>query len=446
MPSPEASPMWMPEPSLPANYYVSGEGLDIPTNLNPNTPPMDPLRALGYEVETAARNRDAGRGRLRDLYTRPLPQAPQEQLPSFGTKDIATAGIPALLLSLFGRGKDAADYLQGFASGKFSRADLSNRAAQLGYQQQLQQLQRDQDLARMDLGFANDDYGDAVNQLATRMKADRTAEEERARQEGMNYRSRLKSDANALNQAIKAVSLRHDVGREAAIDILFDQGFIDDELYSRLRPQVARRTTEEQKGAAQIKQIEANAALAWARADELRTLGPEKLNKLKAEIDSLKARTGLTGMQAELLDKRIANFDAEFKLRAANIYSQIENRAASGTVDPRKAEDQEVKDLKGLISISEAQLAKLPAPSGVLGVDQNSVRRSMLQDQIKKASERIEAIASARAATPNDPTMPPKELPPGKIGEVRIPTPKPKKGKAGNKPLTPKLPAGWSID
>lgn len=219
--------------------------------------------------------RNARQDLLSILAAPPQMQAPADPVqPAFRTPDAITGGL-ALLAALLG-GRGGREFAQGAAGGwagaKQGKAqqDTQTRQRQIDFQNQqtAQDYNAQANVAKAKLGFVEDDDKRAYSERAQKQQDAALLERVKATQEGQTERAKIKADSNALNQKIKAVGLRYNVGREAAIDILFDQGLLDDEMYASLRSQVAKKTTGEVKDDAQAKNIESQMKARDAELDK----------------------------------------------------------------------------------------------------------------------------------------------------------------------------------
>lgn len=158
-------------------------GSSAPWSVNPATKPSE-LNPFYSNVDVAGLARSGARDRYRSIISRPLPQAPDAVRPALRTQDLIYGAAPALLLSLFGKGQAAGDYLGNYLQGKTARAQMDTASRQLGYQNQLAGMNREEDLAKANLGFANEDYAAAAQELSQRIamqKANQADAENRAR-------------------------------------------------------------------------------------------------------------------------------------------------------------------------------------------------------------------------------------------------------------------------
>lgn len=215
----------------------------------------------------------------------PQMQAPPQPVqPALRTPDAIT-GLLALIAAMTGKnGQELAGGItQGWTGAKIGKAQQDTQLAQQQNQFQNQQAQQDYasraNVAKAQLGFAEDDESRAYNERARKEQDAALLERTKATQEGLNYRAGLKGDQKKLDQALKAVGLRYNVSREAAIDILYDQGAIDDETYAKIRPQVGKPTTGEIKDTAQTANTEARTKTENALRDKRLRDFDDKHNK-----------------------------------------------------------------------------------------------------------------------------------------------------------------------
>lgn len=215
------------------------------------------------------------------------------------------------------------------------------------------------------------------------------------RQQGMTDRANLNHDAKALSDAIRAVSSRYTVQREAALGMLLDWGRIDDATYNRMLPIVQRETAGERVEGTRATLNQSQVGWTDAKTKTEDALRTPKVLKVQADTQLAMKRAGLTDSQKKLVDKKVANYDLEFKVKAANIYSQIEKRKSDMAkgVDPRKAEDQTIADLNRLIGIAKSQIAGIdkqyPTP-------ESDKRKADLEAELADLQSQVQGIVKGR--------------------------------------------------
>jgi hypothetical protein len=237
-------------PSLDAGRprfpFGTQEEFDVSSLLAPSTPggPM------GDPDSTAFDNSNAGISAL--LRSRPGPLAmPNDVTPAWRTQD-AVAGLGGMLLAqLLGGSKAAGAYGMNYIQGKQGKAQRETQRGRenvlLRNQQDDQQWQDNVRAGQFDAGVEGDKRTRAIS-AKTRAE---DVEFRNKQQDGLNERARLKNDAKAVDQQLKAFGMRYGLSREAALDAMYDRDMVSDELYAKLRPTIGKPTTGEAKDTAQ---------------------------------------------------------------------------------------------------------------------------------------------------------------------------------------------------
>jgi len=284
----------------------------------PYTAAMEPsVPNYGGSIDTSGY--DAANRNLVDLLANPpaMSPMPERTSPAFRTSDAVVGGGGLLLSLLLGGGREAAGFAQNYLGAKGQRADRETQRSMQNWQIQNQQSQA---AHQGKLNAAK--YGAEVAEGSiNRQYRDKERDEDKAfrdkqleaTQKGLNYRAELKDNAKAADQQIKAMSLRYGISREAALDALYDQDRISDELYMKLRPSIGKPTAGEGKETAQTKAI----------ADK---------NKRDQEIHTKKLLD---------FDKKWKVWESQGKVRDAQIKKwQNDARVAQGNLNARNREHE----------------------------------------------------------------------------------------------------------
>lgn len=368
---------------------------------------------------------------MRLLQSRPQPtQMPGQVLPAFRTPDAIGAGIGLLSMLLGGKGGQefGAGLLGGMGQAKQQKAQMDDRRNlqqwQLGNQQQENVWAGNLDAAKFGAGVE----GDKLNRQFREQdrEEDKAFREKQleATQKGLNYRAEMKDDAKKVDQQIKAFSLRYGLSREAALDALYDQDMVSDELYTKLRPTIGAPTSGEAKDASQTKAIadknkrdqefHAKKLLdfdkKWKVWESQGKVRDAQITKWRA--DTARMNTAETRQRDQFewrkknpagvsyIDRQIFNE----QMQITQAMAELENLAAQGNGGFLQVETPQMKtaisNLQRQIAGSQARITEMQALGGTNSIE---VKRQLAIDAITKYPRQEKAIrAQFRSDTGTD--------------------------------------------
>ena len=144
----------------------------------------------------------------------------------------------------------------------------------------------------------------------------------------------------------------------------------------------------------------AQTALTWEKQETEAMLRDPRRKQILANIDKAIAGTAKTGQETELLKKKVLKFDDEYKLRVANVYSQIANRGSSSD---GKAIAANIQDWERLKNMAEESLKKRKVwdsstqswtyPNAVGGIDPVALQ---LESEIESLNQKISGAITKR--------------------------------------------------
>lgn len=344
----------------------------------------------------------SGVNAAREQMMRWFQQAPQQTpmpgnvAPTFRTEDALKGGLGLLLASLLGGNQGANAFGENYVKSKLGKAEMDTQQNQQRWQMGNQQAQMaDQRQGKMldfQLNNAEQDYQRAYNEsLNDKAQKDRV-ELEKIRQEGLNRRADLNKDGKALAQAMKAMGMKYSTSRVGALSMLHSQGEISDETFIKMKAIAEQEDIGEQTQRQKF--------------ETAKVMDPIRKQKLENDIKTAIDRRSLNELQRKLLQKRLDYFDDEYKLRAANVYSQITSRENSsvgtGANATRKEQDNRLSDLKDFKSLLQGQIDTIRkrytiGPFSQIPDDQ-AARMNELQQDLNAALAEEQSIISSRAS------------------------------------------------
>lgn len=368
------------------------------SGMNPNAPTEQAWGMGNMTPEADRTNLDAARKQVMDWFQsqqNPTPM-PGNVNPAFRTEDLLKGGLGALIAGLVGGNQGLDAFGQGYLGGKMKKAESDTQQAQqkwqLGNQQAQMADQRKGKMLDFQLQNAEQDYQRAYNESQNVKSQKDRVELEKIRQEGMTKRADLNADGKALGYAMKAMAMKYGTNRVGALSLLHSEGAISDATFIKMKPIAAQEDLGEQ--------------VQRQKYETAKVMDPLKKQKLENDITAAISRNSLNGKQAELLQKRLDIFDDEYKLRAANIYSQITSRQNSslgtGTNAVRKEQDNRLSDLKAFKSLLQGQIDTIKKRYSIgffsQMPDDQAARMNELQQDLNAALAEEQSIVSSRAS------------------------------------------------
>lgn len=132
------------------------------------------------------------RGKARENYLstfdEPQEELPGNVMPAFRTADAGLIALPAAILALFGKTKEAGVFLENALGGKMKKAEMDTQLGREQYNQRQKQRDDKQNRAAAMLKFAETDSGEALD-LSENARKEKLAEDRQRAVDGRSMRS-----------------------------------------------------------------------------------------------------------------------------------------------------------------------------------------------------------------------------------------------------------------
>lgn len=304
-------------------------------------------------------------------------QAPQMEQGMDGKQ-----ALGVLLASLFGRALGANpgeinDFVAGFTQARQNQASQANEQKMREFEMQQRQ---NQVLSQADLGYA-DIAGDEANRLQGYIDRDRantdamkTRQSERdwwAQQETMRQEGEAKKQAELTNRAMirdprkveafKVLGKTPD-GRAKLVELAgmdADAAEAARQLTEQELLTQAKTQTENAMRDPRVNSMNAQTEYTQARTQTENVMREPRLQKLQADIQRVFSGIQLDDARKSQIMQRVEMYPSEFQLKAANVYSLIASRDASGGKGEKYFGDGYEAAFKQGLNVSKAALKQL---------------------------------------------------------------------------------------